>query len=179
MAQTTKIDNVLRKQLSVIILVTLVGVVSGYLLLSLVHDSAGTLNVDTFSSLMFFIPCILMFIGSFIVAATATEIGRQLYVASLAICLVTGVVSMFLSSAWMGDPTVASQLLANSPEGTVIVAPLRSAIIIFRDIAAFVVIPTIGNIFGAWIGSRLHPMTAAPSSKSKKKGSRNVTKKSR
>lgn len=172
MAQTPRIDRVLRKQLSVIVLVTLIGVVSGFFLMSFVHDSAGTLNVDAFSSLMFFIPCILMFIGSFIVAATATEIGRTLYVASLAICLVTGCASMILASVWLSDATVTAQLLANSPENTTIIPPINSALTIFRNIAAYVVVPTIGVIFGAWVGSRLHPMTAAPNSKSKNKKKR-------
>ena len=172
-----KIDGVLRKQLSVIILVTVVGIATGWFVLSAIRDNAGMFDVNTFSGLMYLVPCFLMFVGSFIVAATATEIGRTLYVASLAICVVTGIISMFIASAWLSDATVASQLLANSEEGTSIVPPLNSAMTIFRDIASYIVVPTVGCIAGAWVGSRLHPMTAAPNAKSNKSKSKNPTKK--
>ena len=162
-------DRVLRKQLSVIILVTVVGLITGYLLLTNVRDSAGMFSVDAFSWLVFLIPCAIMLVGSFVVAVTATEIGRQLYIASVVICVVTGIASMVLATTWMNDPAIAAQLLANSPERSVIVTPLGSIVFMIRDFAAFVVVPTVGNIAGAWVGSRLHPMTAQPSGKKKKK----------
>lgn len=172
-----KIDQVLRKQLSVIILVTVVGIVTGWFILSFVRDNAGTFDAGMFSALMYLIPCALMLIGSFVVAATATEIGRTLYIASLAICVTTGVISMFIVSAWMSDPAVTTLLLANSAEGTTIVPPLKSAMTIFRNVASYIVVPTVGCILGAWVGSRLHPMTAAPSTKSNKSKAKNPTKK--
>lgn len=169
MAFTSQMDSVLRKQLSVIILVTVVGLVTGYLLMSNVRNSASVLSVDAFSWLVFLIPCAIMLVGSFIVAVTATEIGRQLYIACVVICVVTGIASMVLATNWMNDPAIATQLLANSPEGAIVVTPLASIVFMIRDFAAFVVVPTVGNIAGAWVGSRLHPMTAQSSGKKKKR----------
>lgn len=162
-------NSSLRKQLSVIILTTLVGVVTGWLLMSYTRDCAASLDVDLFSALMFVIPCAIMLIGSFIVAFTATEIGRQLYVVSVVICLVTGLAATVLASAWMSDAAIAAQLLANSPDDAVVRPILNSPITMIRNVAAFVLVPTVGNVIGAWLGSRFHPMTAEKAPKGGKK----------
>ena len=153
-------DAVVKKHLTVIVAVTLIGIVTAVLLMNLVRDSAGSLGANQFSILIFLIPCIIMLIGSFVIAATATQIGRQLYLAVLIICLVTGIASMVVGSNWLSDPQITAALLANSPEDTVVTPILKSPITILRDIAAFIVIPTVGCIAGAWVGSRLHPMQA-------------------
>ncbi|MBQ9043162.1 MAG: hypothetical protein IJ111_10175, partial [Eggerthellaceae bacterium] len=147
-------DAVVRKHLSVIIAVTLVGIVTAALLLQLVHDSAASMGANQFSMVIFLVPCAIMLVGSFVIAATARQIGRQLYLVVLVICLVTGIVSMVVTSGWLSDPSITALLMANSPEDTVITPILQSPITIFRDIAAYVVIPTVGCIFGAWLGSR-------------------------
>ncbi len=162
-------DSVVRKHLSVIIAVTLVGIVTTSLLLQLVHDSAAGMGANQFAMAIFLVPCAVMLIGSFAIAATARQIGRQLYLVVLAICLVTGIVSMVVTSGWLSDPSIAALLMANSPADTVITPILQSPITIFRDIAAYVVIPTVGCIFGAWLGSRIHPLSDDGTAKKKKK----------
>lgn len=148
----------IRKQLPVIIVVVLIGFITGCILMTLVHDSASSMGASQFSTIIFIIPCVIMLAGSFVIAFTADEIGRQLYIVSLALCLVCGAISMFVGSSWLSDPAIAEQLLANSPDGTVITPILNSPITIIRDIAAFVVVPTVGCVLGAWAGSRVHPM---------------------
>ena len=152
-------DSVVKKHLPFIIGITLLGIVATYFVYSWLHDSAvTTMSASTFSWWLFLVPCGIMLVCSFAIACTAEEIGRSLYVTVLAICLVLGIVTMCVASAWMSDPIIAESLLANSEEGTVIVPILKSPITILRDIAAWVVIPTVGCILGAWVGSRLHPL---------------------
>lgn len=151
-----------RRHLTAIVGITLLGAVTGCLALSFVHDAAAGMSAGAFSTWIIVVPCAVMLVASFAITATASEIGRQLFLTVLAICLVAGVASMLVTSSWMSDPALSAQLLANSEEGTVLTPVLRSPIIVLRDIAAFVVVPTIGCIAGAWVGSRLHPVAAAP-----------------
>ena len=163
-------DPVVKKHLPFIIGITLLGVVATYFVYMWLHDTAyTTMSATMFSWWLFLVPCIVMLICSFAIACTADEIGRQLYVAVLAICLVLGVISMFVASAWLSDPTIPETLLANSPADTVLTPVLKSPMTILRDVAAWIVIPTVGCIFGAWVGSRLHPMSGEKKNKSKKK----------
>ena len=163
-------DPVVKKHLPAIIGITLLGVVATYFVYMWLHDTAyTTMTAQMFSWWLFLVPCIVMFICSFAIACTADEIGRQLYVVVLAICLVLGVISMFVASAWLSDQTIVETLLANSPADTVITPVLKSPMTILRDVAAWIVIPTVGCIFGAWVGSRLHPMAGEKKTKNKNK----------
>ena len=158
-----------KRHLPIIVVVSLVGIVTGYFALMRVYASAPSMDVDTFSTWLFGIPCVVIFICSTIIVLTAHEINRQLYVVVVAISMVAGFLSVFLTSFWLSDSTVSSLLLANSAEGTEIKPLLEQPITVLRDIAAFFVLPTIGCILGAWIGSRLHPMTSESLSKKKSK----------
>lgn len=160
-----KMTEGFRKQLPVIVAVSLVGIVTGAFALVRVLDAAASMNVETFSSLVFVIPCAIMLICSLVVAITAHSIGRQLYVTMLGICLVTGVVSMVLTSIWMSDASLAASLLANSPEGSSVVPVSDQPLLVMRNIAAYVVMPTVGCIVGAWLGSRLHPVQSEKGSR--------------
>ena len=151
-------SDIVKNHLSVIIAATLLGIVAGYFAFKAIYDGIGGMDEVLFSGLVFGVPCAIMFIASFIVAVTAQEIGRPLYIVMLGICLVTGVVSMLVASNWMSDSTIAATLTANSKEGAVIVPILKSPITILRNIAAYVVVPTVGLILGAWVGSRIHPL---------------------
>lgn len=163
-------DPIVKKHLPVIIGVTLLGVVATYFVYMWLHDTAyATMNAVSYSWWLFLVPCAVMLVCSFAIACTADEIGRQLYVAVLAICLVLGVVTMFIVSAWLSDPAITEPLLANSPEGTAITPVLKSPMTILRDVAAWIVIPTVGCILGAWVGSRLHPMVGEKGGKNKKR----------
>lgn len=163
-------DPVVKKHLPFIIGITLLGIVATYFVFMWLHDSAyTTMNAVSYSWWLFLVPCAVMLVCSFAIACTADEIGRQLYVAVLVICLVLGVISMFVVSAWLSDASITETLLANSPEGTTITPVLKSPMTILRDVAAWIVIPTVGCILGAWVGSRLHPMAGEKKKKSKKK----------
>lgn len=162
-------DAVVRNHLTVIAAVTVIGIATAAFLMNFIHDSAAGMSANQFALLIFLVPCIVMFVGTFVIAMTANQIGRQLYLTTLIICLATGLVSMLVGSSWLSDPEITALLLANSPDGTVITPIMQSPITIFRDIAAFIVIPTVGCIFGAWLGSRLHPLRADKPSKKKKK----------
>ena len=148
----------LRKHLSVIIAVTVLGLISGFLILNAVHGAVGSMDNAMFSFLILFVPCAIMFICSFIIMFTANEIGRQMLIVVVVISIVAGLLSMFVTSAWQSDPEVVAALMANSPEDTVIVPSIRLPITCLRNIAAFFVVPTVGCIIGAWVGSRFHPM---------------------
>lgn len=152
-------DEVVRKHLSVIIAITLLGLVTGYLAMTFVRDNAAVMNANSFALWVFLVPCVFILVCSFAIAATARQIGRQLYLVVLVVSLICGIISMIMASGWLSDPEISALLLANSPEETVITPILQSPITILRDIAAFVVLPTVGCIFGAWVGSRVHPMT--------------------
>ena len=153
-------SDTVRGHLPIIIVVTLVGVATGAFAMLQVASAASSLDVSTFSTLMLVMPCVVMLIGSFVIAATAVRIERQLYVVVLAICLALGLVSLVAASIIMSDASVASALLANSGEGAQVVPDTQSPMLVMRDIAAYVVMPTIGCIAGAWVGSRVHPMSA-------------------
>ena len=159
-----------KQHLPVIIVVSIVGLATGAFALMYVKNSAASMDVGAFSSYIIIIPCLIMLVCSLVVAMTAHTIGRQLYVTMLALCLALGLVSMVVTSIWMSDPVVSAALLANSPEGEVITPITQQPIIVMRNIAAYVVMPTVGCIAGAWIGSRLHPIQAEGKlSNSKKK----------
>ena len=162
-------NETVKQHLPVIAVVTLLGIATTYFLLARVYSNAVSLSADSFSTYIFGIPCIGMFICSTVIMMTAHRIGRQLYLVIVAICLVAGVISMLVTSTWLSDESITSLLLANSPAGTVITPVLKSPIVILRDIAAFFVAPTVGCIFGAWLGSRIHPMTSDTMPKNKKK----------
>ena len=162
-------DSAVKRQLPVIIVVTLVGVITAVIFMTLVHDSAASLEASQFGWLAFLIPCAIMLIGSFAITFTASEISRQLYVVTLAICLLGGIAAMLVINAWQSDPETTSALLANSAEGATIIPTLKAPITILRDIAAFIVIPTVGCILGAWIGSKFHALSGKKSKQKSKK----------
>ena len=159
----------IRENLPTLVAVTLIGIATCAFALMQVFSNASSFNISTFSLAIFVIPAVIMLIGSFIIVLTSQRIGRKLYVAIVAICLVLGIVVMVATSIWITDPTIVAQLQANSPEGMPVTPPTNSPLIVMRDIAAFVVCPTIGCIAGAWIGSRLHPVTSETPSKRKSK----------
>lgn len=162
-------DAAVKKHLPFIIGITLLGIVTTYFAFTVLHDSAAGMSANEFALALFIIPCVVMLICSFAIALTANQISRQFYLAMLVIGLVTGIASMVVASLWLSDPEITTALLANSPEGTEITPVLRSPVTILRDIAAWVVIPTVGCIFGAWLGSRIHPMSGEKRKKSTKK----------
>lgn len=151
----------MKRHLPVIIVVSIVCLASTCYALSRVLAGVPDMSVRTFSLYVIVIPCAAMVIGAFAVTFTADEIGRQLYITMLAICLALGIVCMVVTSSWMSDAGIAAQLLANSGDGAEITPILQSPLLVLRDIAAFVVAPTVGCIAGAWAGSRVHPMSRA------------------
>ena len=155
----------LKQHLPVIVTVTILGFITCAFVLMRVHDGAAGMDVPTFSTLIIVIPCAFMFLCSLVVAMTAHSIGRQLYVTMLAICFIGGLVSMVITSIWTADANLAAALLANSADGETISPATDQPILVLRNIAAYVVMPTLGCIAGAWIGSRLHPMEAEPKTK--------------
>ena len=149
-----------RKHLPTIVVVAIIGIATTYLVLAQVLANAASLDVDAFSTWIFGVPCIVMFVCAAVIAATAHSIGRQLYLVVVAICLVAGLVCMVVTSGWLSDEATAALLLANSDADAVVTPILNSPILVLRDIAAFFVAPTVGLILGAWLGSRLHPMAS-------------------
>lgn len=148
----------LKRHLPVIVVVTLICLATAAFALSRVLAGASDMSARTFSLYIIVIPCAIMVVGAFAISFTAEEIGRQLFLTVVGICFVLGVACMVVTSTWMSDATIASQLLANSGDGAEITPILDSPLIILRDLAAFVVAPTVGLIAGAWVGSRVHPM---------------------
>ena len=150
----------LKRHLPVIVVVSLVGIATCVFALTQVLNSAAGLDLEAFSLYIILIPSIVMLVCSFVIALTANSIGRQLYLVVVGICFVTGIVSMVVTSGWVSDASISAQLLANSPEGTTVTPPLQSPLVVLRDLAAYIVAPTVGCIFGAWLGSRIHPVTS-------------------
>lgn len=150
----------IRENLSTLIIAAVLGIGTCAFALAQICNNASSLDVNTFGILTFVIPFGIMIIVPFAIMLTSLRIGRKLYLVVVGTCFVLGIVVLVITSIWMADPTISAQLLANSPEGTVIVPGVNSPIIVMRDIAASIVCPTIGCIAGAWIGSRLHPVTA-------------------
>ena len=148
----------LKRHLPTIAIVSVIGVLACAFALSQVLASAERMSVDDFSLAVFVVPCIAMVLCSFLIVATSEAIGRQLFLVVVGICLVAGLASLVVTSGWFSEPDVAAKLLANSGEGAAVTPPLDNAITVIRDVAAFVVAPTVGCIAGAWLGSRLHPM---------------------
>ena len=160
---------IVKKHLPYIVGITLLGIATTFFAYQWLHGEASNMSASQFSWWLFLVPCFVMFACSFAIACTADEIGRQLYVTVLVICLIAGVVTMFIASMWMSDPVIEAALLSNSDEGTMITPVLKSPMTILRDVAAWIVVPTVGCIFGAWVGSRLHPLKGEKPKKSKKK----------
>ena len=165
--------DIVKQHLPTIIVVTLVGIATSYFLLSRVLGNVANMDVDGFSTAVFGIPCIVMFICAAIIALTSPGINRQLYIVIVSICLALGVISMLFSNAWMLDETITTALLANSPDGTTVVPVLKNGMLILRDVAAYFVIGTVASILGAWVGSRIHPMTSDSKNGKGKKSKKN------
>lgn len=157
----TLVNEVVRQHLTVIVAACLLGIAVTSFALLQIHDAAGSMDASTFSLAIFVVPCVVMVVCSFIIMFTANAIGRQLFVVVVGICFVAGIVSMVVTSGWLSNELIVSQLLANSPDGTTVTPPVQSIIVVMRDIAAFIVAPTVGSIAGAWFGSRLHPIERA------------------
>ena len=156
----------LKRHLPVIIVVCLVGAATAAFALMQVRNSVDEMDVAMFETLVIVIPCAAMLVCSAVVAMTAHTIERSLYVTMLAICFVLGLVSMVATSMWESDSAVTAALLANSAEDATITAAVNQPLIVMRNIAAYIVMPTLGCIAGAWLGSRMHPMQAeAPKGK--------------
>lgn len=147
-----------RRHLPIIVVVSLVGIATSYFLLARVYADASHLDVGAFGTYIFLIPCAVMFVCSTIIMLTAHEIGRQLYLVVVGICLAAGIVCMVITSVWLMDDSIAAALLANSADDATVVPIINSPVLVLRDIAAFFVAPTVGSIVGAWLGSRMHPM---------------------
>ena len=161
MGAKSLVSDVVRQHLTVIVAVSLLGIAVTVFALMQIRNAAGSMDASTFSLAIFVIPCAAMVICSFIIMLTAASIGRQLFVVVVGICFVAGIVSMVITSGWLSDANIVEQLLANSPADTTITPPIQNIVIVMRDIAGFIVAPTVGSIAGAWLGSRLHPMTAS------------------
>ena len=149
-----------KEHLPTVALVSALGVLGAAFALSRVHAAAGDMSVGAFSLAIFVIPCVVMVVCSFVIMLTASAIGRQLFLVVVGICFVAGIVSIFVTSAWFSDPELAALLLANSGEGAEVIPPMNNPLVAMRDVAAFVVAPTVGCIAGAWLGSRIHPMSS-------------------
>lgn len=150
----------LKQHIPAIVVIYLVGVATCAFALMQVHSGVQGLDVNLFSTLIIVIPCAALLICSFLIAFSAPEISRPLYVLVLGASLALGFIAVFVTSSWMSNAEIAAQLVANSPEGTELTPVLRDPFTLFKDVAAFVVVPTIGCIAGAWVGSRVHPMNA-------------------
>ena len=148
----------IKRHLPVIIAVSAVCAASAAFALSFLHGAASDMSLDAFSLAVFVVPCVAMVVASLVMVMTSSFLSRQLYVIALGICLAAGIVAMVVTSSWFQDPVITAALLANSPDGTQVTVPIQSPLIVMRNIAAYVVAPTVGCIAGAWIGSRLHPM---------------------
>ena len=159
----------IRENLPTLIIAFALGIAACVFAFVQICNNAGSLDVNTFGILTFAIPFGLMIVIPFIIILTSQRIGRKLYLTIVGACFALGIVVLVLTSTLMSDPAISTQLLANSPEGTTIVPAVNSPIIVMRDIAASIVCPTVGCIAGAWIGSRLHPVTAEKTSKKRKR----------
>lgn len=163
------VDNSFKQHLPVIAAIMAIGTGSACYALSYVRSNAASFDVQTFSWLIFLIPVAAMFVCSLLSMMTARVANRKTYLGIVGICFALGIVSMLVTSSWLADPSVAAALLANSGENARVVPILDSPVTMIRDLLAYFVVPTIGCIAGAWIGSRLHPMKAEPSGRKKKK----------
>ncbi|MBQ9001215.1 MAG: hypothetical protein IJ087_05115 [Eggerthellaceae bacterium] len=150
-----------QKPLPVNVVVSFAGITPSAFALMQIANAASSMNVDSFSTYVIVVPCIAMVACSILITITASEIGRQLYLTVVGVCFVCGIVSMVVTSGWFSDPSISAQLLSNSPEGTSITPPLQNPLIVLRNLAAYIVAPTIGCIAGAWLGSRLHPVKSS------------------
>ena len=148
-----------KRHLKVIVLVTILGIACGSTLLVALKGSAGSMNVLAFDILTLVIPCFVMFVCAVAIMMSAEEIGTTLLMIVEVICFVCGMASLVVTSGWQADPDVATALLANSAEDATITPSLQNVFAIVRGAALFLFVPMIGSILGAWIGSRLHPVS--------------------
>ncbi|MBE6472335.1 MAG: hypothetical protein E7Z99_01960 [Coriobacteriaceae bacterium] len=158
-----------RDNLTNIVVIWLIALFTCSFGLAWLYNNASTLTVGAFSWGVFLIPCAGMLLAPFAISLLADRIGRQLYVVMVVVSVAFGLVTMVVTSGWLADPGIQALLLANTPGLEEIVPILQSPITMLRDIAAFIVCPTVGCILGAWVGSRLHPVKAQMSSKKQKK----------
>ena len=162
-------DKHIRDNLPTIIVIWLIGIATCAFGLVLVRNNAASLDVGAFSWAVFLIPCVVMILAPFAITLVAQSIGKQLYLSMLGISVVLGIIVMVITSGWMSDPDIAAKLMANSDPSITIIPILQAPITMLRDVAAFIVCPTIGCIAGAWVGSRLHPVVSTNKKKRKKR----------
>lgn len=161
----------LKGHLPVIILMAVLGIFSSVFFMTLVHDNAGAFNASIFNLLLTAIPCVAMVICSFIVAITAKEIGSRMLWIVTGICVIAGFASMVVVAGWQGDSEIVSAVLANSPSDTTITPITNSPFGIVRNVLLYVVCPMVGCVLGAWIGSRIHPLSVDRNNNPSKKKS--------
>ncbi|MBQ3329292.1 MAG: hypothetical protein IJG88_04995 [Eggerthellaceae bacterium] len=162
-------DKDIRDNLPTIIVIWLIGVATCAFGLVLVRNNAASLDVGAFSWAVFLIPCAVMILAPFAITLVAQSIGKQLYLSMLGISVALGIIVMVITSGWMSDPDITAKLMANSDPSITIIPILQAPITMLRDVAAFIVCPTIGCIAGAWVGSRLHPVVSTNKKKRKKR----------
>lgn len=162
-------DKDIRDNLPTIIVIWLIGIATCAFGLVLVRNNAASLDVGAFSWAVFLIPCVVMILAPFAITLVAQSIGKQLYLSMLGISVVLGIIVMVITSGWMSDPDITAKLMANSDPSITIIPILQAPITMLRDVAAFIVCPTIGCIAGAWVGSRLHPVVSTNKKKRKKR----------
>lgn len=162
-------SSALKAHLPVIVLVSVICIISSAFFMTAVHDNAGVFGASTFTFLLIAIPCVFMVLGSFFVMLTTKEIGTRIFLIVEVICVVFGFVSMAVASGWESDASVVA-LIA---DGSSIVPVANSPFGIVRNILLYVCCPMVGSVLGAYLGSRLHPVSIDRNNKSSKKQPRN------
>ena len=120
----------IRENLPTLIIAFVLGIAICIFAFVQICNNAGSLDVNTFGTLTFVIPFGLMIVVPFVIILTSQRIGRKLYLVVVGTCFVLGIVVLVLTSTLMSDPAISTQLLANSPDGTVIVPATNSPIIV-------------------------------------------------
>ena len=159
----------LKAHLPVIALVAVLGILCAAGLLTLVRDNAGMFNAGMFTFFLIAIPCVVMLICGFAISVTAKEIGSRLLTIVVAICVISGFASILVVSGWQGDSAISAAVLANSPEGATLTPIINSPFGIVRNVMLYLLCPAAGCVAGAWVGSRLHPVSVDANNKKKPK----------
>ena len=161
-------NSSLKAHLPVIILIAVLGALSGSILLTVIRDNAAMFNAGTFTFTLIGLPCVIMVIASFIISVTAREIGSRMLVIVEAICVVLGIAATVVASGWQADPAITSVVLANSGDGATITPMTNSPFGIIRNVMLYLLCPMVGSVAGAWVGSRLHPVSVDVNNKKSK-----------
>ena len=132
-----------------------VGIGTGALILSVMHDNAVSITPTQYSIIMMLTPPLVAFICSIITVIQARQSAATVFV-GMGISLVFGLVALYIVSGWLDDTTFFNALMSGTDE-TGVMRPFSSHWSVLGSVVLLLGVPFGGGILGAKIDEHFRP----------------------